>query len=208
MGAPTLYLAGPEVFLPDARGLGRRKQALCAAYGFHGLYPLDNELSETADARLDQLIYRANVAMIHAADAGIFNLSPFRGPSADAGTVFELGLMVGLDKPCFAYTNDARSLLARMQALGAAMQDPATGLWVDPSGHWIEDFGNSDNLMIDAALAQDLSAENEKGGGRFVRPSASEVLPLDDLSGFTECLTRAARHFGITPPGEPGGHLS
>lgn len=180
-------------------------------------------MSAAGDARLDGLIYRANVTMIHAADAGIFNLSPFRGPSADAGTVFELGLMVGLGKPCFAYTNDARPLLTRMQALGEAIQDPATGLWADLSGHSIEDFGNSDNLMIDMALedvrekladfsdgghAQNFGSRNEKGGGRFVRPSASEVLPLDNLSGFTECLARAARQFGITPPGGPGGGQS
>ena len=35
---PSLYLAGPDVFHPDAAGLGRAKQALCAAYGFRGLY--------------------------------------------------------------------------------------------------------------------------------------------------------------------------
>lgn len=219
MAAPTLYLAGPEVFLPDAREIGRRKQALCARHGFRGLYPLDNELNATAGEALDRLIYRANVAMIRAADAGIFNLSPFRGPSADAGTIFELGMMIGLGKPCFAYTNDGRTLLQRMQAQGDAIQDPTTGAWTDHAAHGIEDFGNSDNLMIDAALehvpetligfsdkghAQDFESRAEQSGpdldkqkgGRFVRPPVSMVLPLDDLSGFAECLARAARHFG------------
>ena len=31
-------------------------------------------------------------------DSGICNLTPFRGAGADAGTVFELGMLVGLGK--------------------------------------------------------------------------------------------------------------
>src|SRR4051794_28885049 len=101
----SVYLAGPEVFLPDAVEVGRRKQALCAAHGFAGLYPLDNEISTTSAERTDKLIYDANKAMMERADFCIFNLTPFRGPGADVGTVFELGLMVGLGKKVFAYTN-------------------------------------------------------------------------------------------------------
>ena len=41
-----------------------------------------------------------------AADAIIANLTPFRGPSADAGTVYELGYMAGRGKLCLAYSND------------------------------------------------------------------------------------------------------
>ena len=37
------YLAGPEVFLPEAVAIGQRKKQLCAKYGFEGLYPFDNE---------------------------------------------------------------------------------------------------------------------------------------------------------------------
>src|SRR5665213_3937728 len=80
--ARKVYLAGPEVFLPDADDIGRRKKKLAAQYGFEGLYPLDSALS--ADPSLDRLdarIYRANVALIHAADFGIANLTPFRGLS-------------------------------------------------------------------------------------------------------------------------------
>ena len=35
-----IYLAGPEVFHPNAAALGRQKQALCREYGFEGLFPL------------------------------------------------------------------------------------------------------------------------------------------------------------------------
>lgn len=196
MGAPKLYLAGPEVFLDGAQEIGRRKQALCTEHGFIGLYPLDHEVAQTAGERRDRLIYRANVAMIRDADAGIFNLSPFRGPSADPGTVFELGVMIGLGKPCFGYTNDALTLLERMEEQGDAIQDPATGSWVDLVGQHIENFENSDNLMIDAALA-------EQGEGFFVRPLIGTILPLDDLAGFEACRMRAARHFGLPRSGRP-----
>ena len=101
------YLAGPEVFLPDAIAVGRRKKALCFEYGFEGLYPFDNEVSaDGLETPLDRLIYRANIAMLREVDFGIFNLTPFHGPSADVRTVFELGMLTGLEKPVFAYTND------------------------------------------------------------------------------------------------------
>ena len=100
-----IYLAGPDVFLPDAVEIGRRKAAICARHGLIGLYPLDNAVDlAAADASL--AIFKGNEAMMDAADAIIANLTPFRGPSADAGTVYELGYMAGRGKLCFAYSND------------------------------------------------------------------------------------------------------
>ncbi|MDF1764445.1 MAG: nucleoside 2-deoxyribosyltransferase, partial [Oleibacter sp.] len=32
-----IYLAGPEVFLPDATLVGEQKKQLCRQYGFEGL---------------------------------------------------------------------------------------------------------------------------------------------------------------------------
>ena len=59
------YLAGPEVFLPNAIEIGLRKKQLCADFGFEGLFPFDNEISLTDHkTRIDRLIYRANVAMM------------------------------------------------------------------------------------------------------------------------------------------------
>src|SRR5216117_2264281 len=100
-----IYLAGPDVFLPDAIEIGRRKAAICARHGVSGLYPLDNAVDlSAADASLE--IFKANEAMMDSADAIIANLTPFRGPSADAGTVYELGYAAGRGKFCLAYCND------------------------------------------------------------------------------------------------------
>jgi nucleoside 2-deoxyribosyltransferase len=179
----SVYLAGPEVFLPDALEIGRRKQALCAEHGLVGLFPLDDAIAaDPGGERVDRLIYRANLAMIRSADAGIVNLTPFRGPSADAGTVFELGLMTGLGKPCFGYTNDADDLLARTRRLGDARRDPA-GIWRDDDGMEIEDFGNADNLMIDAALAEH--------GAAPVRRRVAPASRFRALEGFARCLAQA-----------------
>ena len=86
----NIYLAGPDVFLPDAVEMGLRKVEICRRYGVTGLYPLDNLVDRTA-SDVSLLIYKANEAMMDRCDVIIANLTPFRGPGADAGTVYELG---------------------------------------------------------------------------------------------------------------------
>src|SRR5690349_16097831 len=100
-----IYLAGPDVFLPDALAIGKRKREICERHGVTGLYPLDNAVDLAApDVSLQ--IFRGLEAMMDAADAVIANLTPFRGPGADPGTVYELGYMAGCGKRCFGYCND------------------------------------------------------------------------------------------------------
>jgi nucleoside 2-deoxyribosyltransferase len=74
-----IYLAGPDVFLPDSVEIGRRKAEICASHGLSGLYPLDVDL-KAADASRN--IFKGNEPMMDAADAIIANLTPFRGPGA------------------------------------------------------------------------------------------------------------------------------
>ncbi len=179
-----VYLAGPEVFLPDAVEIGRRKKELCARYGFEGLFPFDNEIDAKA-AGADKLIYEANEAMIRRADLGICNLTPFRGASADPGTVFELGLLAGLGKRVFGYTNVTDDYLARCRKLGGVSFDPAQQVWRDGSGMTIENFGNADNLMIDNSLIV-------HGGHQIARHAAPPERLFQDLTGFEICLRRAA----------------
>jgi nucleoside 2-deoxyribosyltransferase len=187
-----IYLAGPDVFLPNARQLGAAKKALCDAAHFTGLFPLDSAIPPGASQ--DVAIYRANTGMMEVADIGIFNLTPFRGPSADVGTVFELGLMAGMGKPVFGYSNDSRPARGRVPD---ATQRP-DGDWRDAQDLLVEDFGNADNLMIDHCLAT--------AGHPIVRIDAGGRL--DDLAGFEACLAMAARlrerRFGGHVPFPPG----
>jgi nucleoside 2-deoxyribosyltransferase len=78
--------------------VGRQKSEMCRAFGFEGLFPLDNDPEVGGDA---VSIFRKNCALMRQADIGMFNLTPFRGPSADPGTVFELGFMFARDKPVY-----------------------------------------------------------------------------------------------------------
>jgi nucleoside 2-deoxyribosyltransferase len=176
-----VYLAGPEVFLPDAVDIGRRKVELCTRHGLIGLYPLDNAIDPTAnDASL--LIFRGNEAMMIEADAMIANLTPFRGPSADAGTVYELGYMTGRGKLCLGYSNDPRSYADRVaEFTGASSRD---GRLIDAQGLTVEDFGLTDNLMIVHAL--DLH------GCALVTPRQAPADIWHDLGAFETCVRLAA----------------
>ena len=189
MERPSIYLAGPEVFLPDAAEIGRRKQALCAEHGFVGLFPLD-DASETAAMTppLARAIYRGNTALMRRADLVIANLTPFRGPSADAGTAFELGMMAGLGKPVLGYTNVSDGYIERAKAtLADTRFDPGRAAWVDAFAMLIEDFGLADNLMLDMCLAE--------SGFPLVRRDVPEAERFTDLGGFIECLRLAQAFF-------------
>jgi nucleoside 2-deoxyribosyltransferase len=172
-----IYLAGPDVFLPDAIEMGRRKRELCERHGFNGLFPLDNAVDLTAPD-VSMQIFRANRAMMDEADAIIANLTPFRGPSADAGTVYELGYMAGCSKLCLGYSNNPapyHERVARDHRL-SIVED----VLFDSAGLAVENFGLIDNLMIVHGL--DLH------GCPVVIPNAAPADPWHDLAAFKTCL--------------------
>ena len=184
-----IYLAGPDVFLPDAVDIGKRKAAICALHGLSGHYPLDNAVDlEANDASL--AIFKGNEAMMDASDAIIANLTPFRGPSADAGTVYELGYMAGRGKFCLAYSNDPAVYLERVKRSGPVTKS-ADGRFADQDGLTVEDFGLPDNLMMIHAL--DLH------GAKLVTPRQPPPDIWRDLASFEACVVlAAARASGAT----------
>lgn len=178
----NIYLAGPDVFLPDAVEMGRRKVAICARHGVSGRYPLDNFIDrDAADASLQ--IYRANEAMMDQCDAIIANLTPFRGPGADAGTVYELGYMAARGKYCLAYSNDPTVYADRVRLFTEVEQ--RDGRLVDTDGLTVEDFGHNDNLMMVHAL--DLY------GAALVLPAEKPADIWHDLTAFEVCVGMAAK---------------
>ncbi len=186
MADPRVYLAGPEVFHPEAAGLGAAKMELCRAYGFVGQYPFQAEVHDS------RTIYRSCLALMRESDLGIFNLTPFLGPSADVGTVFELGVMVGEGKPVFAYTNVADDLLARLRRDQGASFDEAAACWRDRFGMSMEDFGNADNLMLDEAVAAQ--------GVPICRRAVPPDRRFTDLEAFTTSLVAARAALTRAPP--------
>jgi nucleoside 2-deoxyribosyltransferase len=183
-----IYLAGPDVFLHDAVEIGRRKVELCARYGLTGLYPLDNAIDIAAkDASLQ--IFRGNEAMMIAADAIIANLTPFRGPGADAGTVYELGYMAGRGKLCLGYSNDPACYADRVREFTEVTS--RDGRLVDAQGLTVEDFGWTDNLMMIHTL--DLH------GCALVTPPQTPSDIWHDLTAFEACVRLAAGRLGAAP---------
>ena len=184
-----IYLAGPDVFLPDALAVGRRKVEICAAHGLTGRYPLDNVIDlSAADASL--AIFKANEAMIDAADAIIANLTPFRGAGADPGTVYELGYAAGRGKLCLAYSNDPVDYAERVRRFSAVTA--RDGLLVDADGLTVEDFGLSDNLMLIHAL--------DGHGLPLVTPRERPTDIWHDLAAFETCVRLAAERLCANGP--------
>jgi nucleoside 2-deoxyribosyltransferase len=188
-----VYLAGPEVFLPDAFDIGRRKTDLCARYQIAGLFPLDNAV-DVAAGDLSLQIFRGNEAMMNEAEAIIANLTPFRGPSADSGTVYELGYMAGRGKLCLGYSNDPSCYADRVR--GSADMTSLDGRLMDAHGLTVEDFGLGDNLMMIHAL--DLH------GCALVTPRQRPADILRDLSAFETCVRMATERLGASRQHAPG----
>ncbi|MDQ6215055.1 nucleoside 2-deoxyribosyltransferase [Achromobacter insolitus] len=167
----SVYLAGFDVFLPDAAAHGTRLKALCATYGFEGLFPLDNEApQDLSGLALAQWIYRENVALIRRADMVMANLNPFRGAEPDSGTAFEVGYAIACGKPVWGYTGQAGTLIDQV-AVGAAADDGVSRM-VDAHGYTVEDFGLNLNLMLACSArivtggAADCLAQMARAPGR------------------------------------------
>jgi nucleoside 2-deoxyribosyltransferase len=170
----TAYLAGPDVFLPNAVAHAARKVEICRQVGLRGLPPLDGE---PADKALDlwRTIYQRCMAMMERCDIIIANLTPFGGASADAGTLIEVGWFLGKGKPIFGYSNSCENFETRMRLkLGQNQENLA-----------IEGFSLPDNLMIVGAV--------DSGGYPIFIPSDGKARGIDALDIFEVCASAAAR---------------
>lgn len=157
------YLAGPDVFFPNAVEIGKRKKAHLATLGITGHFPSDNELPKEAfqDPRAaSRMIAGANRRMMDdcckPGQVGVIlvNMSPFHGPSMDVGTAFEVGYMANKGAIVVGYTNDDRLFEDRViqdvyKGQGITHKD---GMRFGPDGHMIESFGGAENLMITDAI--------------------------------------------------------
>lgn len=175
-----VYLAGPEVFLPSEihNQIVRSKLAILEERGLEGVDPLDQSISlsdELTPQEKGLRIYDANRALMDECGSIIANLSPFRGVSADPGTVFEVGYMASLKRSVVGFTVSPLDYDERVEQAGA-----------EQSGLEIERFGLSDNLMIEGAIVQSggavLRGDNEDpGSGEILRDLYDEQL-------FEQCV--------------------
>jgi len=169
----VIYLAGPEVFLAQAHDIGARKKAICAQYGFDGLFPLDEgDVPPGPPAETAHLIFDRCVDMMNRSDIGIANMTPWRGVSMDVGTAVEIGYLHGTGKPVFGYTNIAADYADRC----------------DDDGCAIEAFGFHDNLMCEGPVW--------KSGGEVVRGDVAANVRFDDLDAFERCVRQVRQRVG------------
>jgi len=177
-----IYLAGPEVFFPasEHQAIVAEKKRLLMAAELEGVDPLDTDLN--LDPNLSKRergfqIYRANRELMDSCDGIIANLTPFRGSSADPGTVFEVGYMIGQGKPAVGFTVDGRRYFER-----------AGNVPEDERGHVIEDFDLGDNLMIECGL--------KESGGALVNNGGERSDSFFSGALFEQCVALLARQVG------------
>jgi nucleoside 2-deoxyribosyltransferase len=183
--AVKAYLAGPDVFLPDARAHALRKVDICARHNIIARPPLNEDVENIAalsEAEAWRTIFRKDLAMMEECDIIIANLTPYSGPSADAGTLIEVGWFLGRGRPIFGYSNSAASFAARRRRHIEAVPDVFPGMTV-------EGFGLPDNLMIAGAIL-------DGGGHSMVLPLAHQDRPFDALDLFERCVEIAAVRMG------------
>ena len=109
---------------------GQRKIDICARHGLLGRAPLNENipgLAEMAPEAAWWAIYRKDVSMMEECTIVIANLTPFRGASADSGTLIEVGWFLGRGRRIFGYSNSAAGFEARSRGQVAAVPDPVAG---------------------------------------------------------------------------------
>ncbi|HJS83895.1 MAG TPA: nucleoside 2-deoxyribosyltransferase [Acetobacteraceae bacterium] len=83
------YLAGPDVFLPDAPAHARRKVAICARHGITGRPPLNEDIASLRTLPSEaawRAIFRKDLAMMEACGHRQVGGLPGRtGPGSRAG---------------------------------------------------------------------------------------------------------------------------
>jgi nucleoside 2-deoxyribosyltransferase len=164
-----VYLAGPDVFLPESAEIGRRKQAICAAHGLEGVYPGEGvDLDELPESEHAHALFDACISMMDRCVGALCNLTPFRGPSADVGTAFEMGYLFARGVPVLGYTAHVHDYETR----------------VGDSEHMVEGFGLADNLMLEGPmLRHELTV---------VRAAEQQHPPLAAFTAFTQTVVLLA----------------
>lgn len=143
MSYNRVYLAGPDVFYPDAAERSVRLKELCRNQGLVGVFPFDSgiKLLDPLEQKENGMrIAHGNLKLIESSWAILANMSPFRGPSMDVGTAFEMGYGRGLHLNVVGYTNSNIEYKNR----------------VKEDGLHIEDFKMIDNLMVHSAVADNI----------------------------------------------------
>lgn len=165
-----IYLAGPEVFLPDSMRVLEKHKSICKKYGFEGLSPFDGEVTSEVGLERAKKIYLENCKLIRSCNLVVVNCNSFRGALVDDGSSFEIGYARALGKIIFGYIQSKRPLLELVQAK-IPTSPHTSGYRVDNDGYLLnEDFGNSINLMLEFSILE--------SGGRLIEGNFEDAIQL------------------------------
>ena len=168
----SIYLAGPDVFLPDATARFASIKSTARALGLEAWSPFDSEAKQDGQSGLElaREIYTANINLIKKCDAVLANCNVFRGALVDDGTSFEIGFASAMGKVIYGYI-DRRIPLPQIVAQNIELRSHPSGYPQDAGGYLVnEDFGNSINLMLEFAI--------EESGGILVEGTEEDALKL------------------------------
>lgn len=169
LSSPKVYLAGPDVFFQDAIARGAELKSLCTEHGLTGLFPLDNEVSslEHGSYAMAAAIREANMELIKSCDGILANMTPFRGPSMDVGTAYEMGAGAALGKVVVGYVKGEKRGYVEKVKLVHKVEMAEDGQLRDEEGLAVEEFrhtggeGLVDNLMIACGVERLCESEEE-----------------------------------------------
>ncbi|MEQ8351949.1 MAG: nucleoside 2-deoxyribosyltransferase [Leptospiraceae bacterium] len=165
-----IYLAGPDVFLPEAIEEFSRIKRYASELGFQALSPFDSEKKPDGlkGLELARHIYRENIKLIEKCDFILANCNAFRGPLVDDGTSFEIGYGAARNKTIYGYIS-VRLTLPEIVATRIPLRKHSSGFAQDEDGFLVnEDFGNSINLMMEYAI--------EESGGQLIEGDVFQAL--------------------------------
>jgi len=200
MARPSVYLAGPMVFLPDPVSIFDRMKTICDRHGLTGLAPLDNQTGleglPPGPAVIERIV-RADIALMRSVDAGVFCLDGFRrGPEMDAGTAFEIGYMLALGKPLAGWTADVRPYPVKVrdyfsEVFGLKLTEAqpgaiggTSGLTRDPDGMLVHSEGCVQNAMVHIGI--ELSGGIVAADTEWERAFTDSVVRLAEMLGVRQ----------------------
>jgi nucleoside 2-deoxyribosyltransferase len=147
----NVYIAGPDVFFPNAEAHFASVEAKLAAHGLRARVPVDGGLSKGAPLNRETAlaICKGNYQLIRECQVVLANLNPFRGMDPDSGTCAEVGYAKGIGKLIVAYTDSPEPYAERVRRNYGSHVDGELGIEVDDrDGCIIENFGLPCNLML------------------------------------------------------------
>lgn len=149
-----IYLAGPDVFLPNGKFVLDSYRDLCSLHGFRGISPLDQEFPEKKGLELAREIFKNNRKLIEESDYILANCNAFRTAIVDDGTAWEMGYASAIGKKVFGYINKKLPLVELVRSRIPTSQHE-TGYLIDSDGYLLnENFGNSINLMLEFSILE------------------------------------------------------